>query len=67
LKPLSSLKLPILEPSAENDSSPSRTKYIDTYLCEKTENMFTKNVNGEAYDDNIDNYNIDHKNISCSG
>jgi hypothetical protein len=39
-------------------------------LCQTTENkseMFTNNVNGEAYDEHIDNYIMDHKDITRNG
>jgi hypothetical protein len=71
---------------AENVSTTSRTKHIDTRYhfvrefvvdsfikivsVKTTENksdMFTKNVSGDAYDEHIDNYIIDRKDISCNG
>jgi hypothetical protein len=39
-------------------------------LSKTTENKtdtFTKNVSGEAYDEHIDNYTMDHKDITLNG
>jgi hypothetical protein len=44
--------------------------FIKTIFVKTAENksdIFTKNVSGEAYDDHIDNYNMDRNNISRNG
>jgi hypothetical protein len=44
--------------------------FVKVVFVKTTENksdMFTKNVSGEAYDEHIDNYIMDCKDIACNG
>jgi hypothetical protein len=44
--------------------------FVKVVFVKTTENkygMFTKNVSGEAYDEHIDNYIVDRKDITLNG
>jgi hypothetical protein len=43
------------------------TKIVFVKTTENKSEMFTNNVNGKAYDEHIDNYIMDHKDITRNG